>query len=80
MSAILMGTRLNCMANAKRPNQAMERTPNGACGKQCDMDGQPEGGLAGKPGIKLLARSLPLPRPFGPPSMPRPDSGASTEI
>ena len=34
---------------------AGQRTPNGACGKQSDIDGQPEGGLAGKPGIKAFA-------------------------
>src|SRR5687768_9928962 len=38
--------------NRPRPNHAIERTPNGACGKQCDIDGQPEGGMAGKPSIK----------------------------
>jgi len=43
-------------------NQAMQRTPNGACGKQCDIDGEPEGGPAGKPGIKELTHSLPLSR------------------
>jgi len=32
----------------------MKLTPNGACGKQRDIDEQPAGGLAGKPGIKVF--------------------------
>src|SRR5256885_15745696 len=63
--------------NPQRPNHAMERTPNGACGKQRDIDGQPEGGLAGKPCIKafgvahLIDSLMLFVHPSGFPSMSR---------
>jgi len=44
----------------------MKLTPNGACGKQRDIDEQPAGGLAGKPGIKAFGVAhLTFVRPMG---------------